>query len=105
MKVSYPQKLQSNGVASWQLEQATETLRDIIGSTAELAEVTWEIIQDGRGQSLYRLTIRDGDEVVSDSIAPGEFQSPDKLWWRLYRLWGAVLRDRSHKLVAELQKP
>ena len=103
MNVTYSDRSQQVGEYRALLQQATERLEDILGPSAALVNVQWDRIEDSRGRSLYRLTIKDFTGEASTDFAPEELQNPTHMHVRLYRLWGDLLQVRSNKQHEKVQ--
>lgn len=107
MDVQYPPELQGSPELV-PLEQATSLLTDIMGpqSSQRVKKATWTRVQDLKGRTLYRLTVRDdfGGEASTD-FATDELQNALHMRYRMARLWGDLLQvrnDRQHQQVQRL---
>ena len=86
------------------LEQAAALLTDILGpQSSEHVKAEWHRLQDHKGRTLYRLTIRDFTGQVSTDFAPDELQNPLHMRVRLYRLWGDLLQVRNNQQHQQVQ--
>jgi hypothetical protein len=86
------------------LEQASTLLPAILGSpSSELVKAVWSCVQDHKGGTLYRLTIRDFTGEVSTDFARDELQNPLHMRVRLYRLWGDLLQIRNNQQHQKVQ--
>ena len=102
MDVTYsPETRQSGGLKL--LEQASYLLADILGpQSSPLVKGEWSRVQDHRGRTLYRLSIRDFTGEASTDFAPDELQNSLHMRYRMYRLWGDLLQirnDHQHQKV------
>jgi hypothetical protein len=97
------------------LQKATELLERTIGTTSSgLASIgntsgiraTWTLEQRNR-RPVYVLKLSDATSNVSDDFLPSELRDqakPPMLPFRLARLWGDLLEQRSHRQLGELMK-
>src|SRR5947209_4414721 len=84
------------------LQQATERLKKILGTSADRVSVEWDRGQDVRGRAQYTLKLSDHTGQVAASFAPDELSLSAHMRYRLLDLWGDLLQVRSHKLLQEL---
>jgi hypothetical protein len=83
------------------VECATQNLDEIIGKTAPLVSAEWSLMQDGSGRLLLELHDFTGASVEA-KFDRAEFDRPVQLETKLYRIWGDLLQDRSHKQLEVL---
>jgi hypothetical protein len=86
-------------------EQARPVLEEVLGKSAELVrgEWIWELDERGRELATLRLSDPRGGQAAG-AFATDELENASQLWWRIHRLWGDLLQDRSHKQLEELRK-
>ena len=100
MSVTYSDRA-SQGSAI--LQQATRQLEEILGRSAGLVKAEWDRREDARGRVLYTLRLSDWTGgVVSADFTPDELQSSSQVRYRLHRLWGDLLQERSQKQLEQL---
>jgi hypothetical protein len=105
MNVTYSPRIERGGQGHRLLEQATQLLEEVLGQSAGLVAAEWDQLVDERGRKYYILNLSDpGAGTRTVKFAPGELSSPTHLRYRLYRLWGDLLQDRSHKQLKELTR-
>jgi hypothetical protein len=105
MKVIYSPKIRQEEGNLALLEQATSRLKEILGPTADLAEIEWDRTEDDRGRPFYTLTLRDLRDQAQADFSLEELKSAPYMRVRLYRLWGDLLQlrsDEQHRKVLEL---
>lgn len=103
MDILYSLNLQQSPEAPL-LEQASTLLAEILGpQSSSLVRAEWTRVQDHRGRTLYRLTVRDHTSEVSTDFAPDELDNPLHMRFRLYRLWGDLLQIRNNLQHQQVQ--
>lgn len=83
-------------------EKATKTLDDLLGNEANDVSAEWDYGPGSHARPVFILRISDSDGSASAAIDPEEMKSAKDLRWRLRRLWGALLRVKSHKRLEAL---
>ena len=88
------------------LEQTSALLAEVLGpQSSRVVRAEWNCVQDHKGRTLYRLTIKDFAGEVSTDFSPDELRNPLHMRVRLYRLWGDLLQvrnDQEHQQVQEI---
>jgi hypothetical protein len=80
------------------LKQASALLEEILGpESSQFVNAQWDRLEDHKGRTMYRLTIRDFTGQVSTDFAPDELQNPLHMRFRMYRLWGDLLQIRNNQ--------
>ena len=103
MNVKYTDETKQPGEALGLLQQATQRLAEVLGSSAEVVNAEWDRGQDERGRPLYTLRLSDFTGAVSARFDPDELRSPN-LRGRFLGLWGDLLQIRSDHQVKKLQQ-
>ncbi len=103
MKVSYSEKAKERGEGFALLQQVTERLEEVVRRFSGEVKAEWDRT-DRNGHSLYTLRLSDRADSASASFAPEELRPSHELQIRLYRLWDALLKARSERLLQELGK-
>ena len=83
-------------------QQATSSLEDVLGPSAELVTAEWDRSEDVRGRSLVLLRLSDFTGSATATFEPWELESATHMRSRLHRLWGDLLQVRSHQQLQEL---
>jgi hypothetical protein len=101
---SVTEAISGNQRLSKLVQSAHQMLLDSLGPFRVQVHEDWSLEKDPKGRPLVRLrlsdfTVKDG---VKDEFAPDELENPGELRYRLHRLWGDLLQDRSHKLLRNL---
>jgi hypothetical protein len=86
-----------------QVARATQVLEEIAGRTAEPVTVNWSRHNE-RGFHFIHLELSDstGANAATLFSGPAELNQESYLRARLYRIWGDLLQDRSHKQLNQL---
>ncbi len=84
------------------LQKTTARLEEVLGRSVNLVKAEWDREADSKGQAVYTLRLSEWAGTVSASFTPDELQSNNHLLIRLYRLWGELLKIRSHKQLQEM---
>lgn len=84
------------------LEQATACLADVLGPSAGQVRTEWDRVEDACGRAVYTLRLCDWTGEASGNFSLQELRSSSQLRYRLIRLWGDLLQDRSHKQLKAL---
>lgn len=101
MNVTYPDRAkQVEGF--FLLEQATACLTEVLGPSAEQVRIEWDRMEDACGRAVYTLRLSDWTGEASGNFSLEELRSSSQLRYRLVRLWGDLLQDRSHKQLKAL---
>ena len=87
----------SEGVAA-----AHKILLDVVGLSGAQVREAWALRKDTNDRPLIHLNLSDFTAQVQDDFEPDELKNPRQMRYRLYRLWGDLLQDRSHKQLKEL---
>lgn len=102
MNVQYTTNAPQRGEDYSLIQQATNRLNEILGSSAGLVTGEWDRQTDKAGRTLYRLTLKDFTGCVCTEFTPEELRNPLYVHVSLYRLWGDLLQrrsDKQHKVV------
>ncbi len=83
-------------------EQATKSLEEMLGRESPTVSAEWDRAEDARGQDVVTLRLSDWTGSATAAFEPKELESPTRLERRLRRVWGELLRIRSHKLLDDL---
>jgi hypothetical protein len=97
MKVDYSERAQQ-ALDQIDRDRITRVLSETLGQSAELVQANWDVPEDTKGRRLLTVELKDWTGSVTASLEPDEVKSDHHLRYRLYRLWGDLLRDRSNKL-------
>jgi len=84
------------------INEAHDLLGDVVGSSGPDVEDAWSVEKDSKGRPLILLKLSDFKGRAEAKFAPDELENPRQMSYRLIRLWGDVLQDRSHKQLAEM---
>src|SRR5712664_1951292 len=103
MNITYSEKAKQSPDFLY-LQQASEQLKEVLGSSADHVSAAWDRTQDNKGRPLYSLRISDSTGEAEAKFAPDELPRPTHLRVRLYRLWGDLLQARSRRQLEELKK-
>lgn len=104
MNVTYQDQTRQGGEGYVLLQQATQSLEDILGPAAERVRVEWDREQDQQGRLVYRLTLSNVTGRTSAMFTPAELQSPTRVRRYLLGLWGDMLQAESDAQVSKLQQ-
>jgi len=85
-----------------QLQAASAQLDEVLGESAGLVTSRWDRKTDARGRVLYTLRLQDPFGEVTGEFSPTELDSHHQIDFRLYRLWGDLLRFQTNKLIQQL---
>jgi hypothetical protein len=102
MNVKYTDRVGQGGEALALLQHATKLLEGVLGRSAPRVEAAWDRAEDGGGRALYTLRLSEGTEEASARFTPDELRDAGGLRYRLLRLWGDLLQERSHRQLQEL---
>ena len=105
MKVIFSDRIKETGKGIEFLRPATDFLeKAITPSSAPKVTVEWDLTKDN-GHTLYTLRISDWAASAEAAFTPEELSTlnPD-LRFSLRRLWGDVLKKRSHIQLEELMR-
>src|SRR5258708_34756 len=97
MNVTYSDRVKQSAEGFALLQEVTTFLEEVLGPSVGLVKAEWDQQKDTRNRTVYTLKLTDWSGSVSGSFAPEELQSPTRRRVLLYRLWGDLLQDRSHK--------
>jgi hypothetical protein len=104
MDISYSPEVRQQADAMVFLQKASALLEDTLGpQSSQLVKGEWSCLQDRKGRTLYRLTIRDFTGEASTDFSTDELQNLLHMKFRLYRLWGDLLQVRNNRQHAEVQ--
>jgi hypothetical protein len=82
--------------------EANNLLSSILGPSAGLVSAKWTIENGSAGRKLISLSLSDWTGSVSARFAPEDLARPYQLYSRLDRLWGELLKVRSHQLISNV---
>lgn len=85
------------------IQRATPILESVVEASADLVRAEWGLGRDERGRPLILLRLSDFTGSVVGHFAPDELSMPGHLRIRLYRLWGDLLQERSHKQLERVK--
>lgn len=97
--VAYSENLKQAKDLYERTREATGLLEQILGRWTNPVTVDWDRSKDSAGHDLLLLRIADETGSESAVFAPSELGDQRSLRWRLNRLWGELLKTRSHKLM------
>lgn len=78
---------------------ADAILRSILNSSRPAISAEWDLGEDARQRPVVTLTLSDYTGTVTTTFTPEEMDDPEHMRFRLNRLWGDLLRIRSHKEI------
>jgi len=84
------------------LQAASNQLEEVLGSSTGLVSARWDRKADARGRVVYTLNLKDPFGEVTGEFAPTELTSNHQMDFRLYRLWGDLLRFQTAKYLQEI---
>ncbi|HKB05878.1 MAG TPA: hypothetical protein VKD90_27025 [Gemmataceae bacterium] len=84
------------------LQAATEILEEVSTRSGESVTAEWDKTSDPHGGPAYVLRLSDWSGSATAIFAPKNLELSNLLWARMYRLWGDLLENRSHRLSAEM---
>lgn len=105
MNVAYSDRAKHTEEHSELLQQATDELREILGSAQDSVRAKWDRVENERGCLQYSLKISDFSGEVEATFAPEDLQKGTHRRFRLARLCSKLLQIRSHKLMEALREP
>lgn len=105
MNVAYSDRTKQTEEHSELLQQATEELKEILGSAQDSVRAHWDRVEDEQGRLLYSLKLSDFSGEVEATFAPEELRRGWHRDLRLARLCGKLLQIRSRKLMEALREP
>jgi hypothetical protein len=85
------------------VDRGSDVLVDILGESAPLVEVQWDVVQDDRGRRI-ELSLSDWSGTVMAHLVPKDFVDPLVLKLRLSALWRKLLRAQSVIRVREMRE-
>jgi len=87
------------------VNHATDLLIQELGPSAGMVEATWHIDPDNRQRRVIELDFRDVTGHAHTRFSEDELAGEDRrLSWRLSRLWGDLLQDRSRRQLEKLHQ-
>jgi hypothetical protein len=104
MSITYSDQAKQSSEGYELLRQATKSLEEVLGPSAQLVSAEWDQSRDERGRPQYTLRLSDFSGEVSAPFTPDELRSPTRLRSRLLDLWGDLLQVRSNTQVKKLQQ-
>jgi hypothetical protein len=104
MKTIYGETIQQSDEQLALVRRANQQLQKLLGQSADLVTAEWDLGTDERKRPVITLRLSDWTGAVTAEFAPDELAKPMSLDSRLYRLWGDLLQDRSHKQLEHLLK-
>lgn len=82
---------------------ATDLLTEELGPSAGIVEADWRIRSDDQRRRVIELNVSDFTGSASARFSEDELADEDRrLPWRLSRLWGDLLQDRSRRQLEKL---
>jgi hypothetical protein len=86
------------------IQTAHQLLLDSLGISTEEVREDWSLEKDPKGRTLVRLKLSDSfvKDGVKDEFAQEVLENPGEMRYRLHRLWGDLLQDRSHIMLKKL---
>ena len=98
MNVVYHEKAKQWREGYALMEEATERLQEVLGSSLDPVEAEWDGAEDKQGRMVYTLKLRDFAGEVQACFTPEELMRPNDRHFRAYRLLGKLLQVRDHQL-------
>jgi hypothetical protein len=84
------------------LQAVTEILEQVAARSGESVTAEWDKTTDPHGGPAFVLRLSDWSGTASAVFAPQDLTVTNLLWARLYRVWGDLLQNRSHRLIGEM---
>jgi hypothetical protein len=84
-------------------EQANGWLQAVLGDAKSLVSAEWDLAEDGNEKPVVVLTLSDFTGKATTTFAPSELSDERRVRFRLTRLWGDLLRMRTHAEVRGLE--
>ncbi len=81
------------------VDRPNAILKDILGRSQGIVTATWDRAEDARGKPVITLSLSDFTGSVTTTFSPPELTDENQMRFRLNRLWGDLLRIRSHKEI------
>jgi len=103
MQVTYSDNAKKQEGRYSLLQDVTNRFHELIGKTAENANLEWDKTADAQGRTQYILRIVDGPDSASVNFEPDELESPNRVEYLLYWLWGDLLQERNHRQFRRLE--
>lgn len=103
MKTHVDPDLSADPALATAIQRATPILESVVEASADLVRAEWSLGRDERGRPLILLRLSDFTGSVVGHFAPDELGMPGDLRIRLYRLWGDLLQERSHKQLERVK--
>jgi hypothetical protein len=102
MNVTYNEGVDQVSESNTLLQQATQCLEEVLGPSSGQVNVDWALTKDAKGRAVYTLRLSDQSGSVTDQFGPDELRCGRPLRYRLNRLWGDLLQERSHQQLRRL---
>ena len=102
MNVTYTEKAKQSVEHFALLQKATKRMEEALKDATGLETAVWDLTEDGKGGPLYVLRLKDSISEVTGRLASDEIQSPAQTSFRVYRLYGKLLQNRTQKQLDKL---
>lgn len=102
MKTTYSERIPQRKEDYRLIQEYTNQLEEILGSSSDNVHVQWDNQQDEMNQPVYLLSLQFGEWEVSGRFTPDELRSHHHVMFRLYRLWGDLLHKENQTRIEKL---
>lgn len=92
-------RLNQNEALKQKAAKASDWVRSVLAATGDTVSSEWDLAEDARGHPVILLSLADHTGKVTTTFDPPELDDESHLRFRINRLWGDLLRVRSHKEV------
>jgi hypothetical protein len=98
-------KVLSDPKAKAKAEELRPLLATVIGRSAPLVDVRWDLVGSSEGRSQLELNLSDwtSPEGVRASFGADESYGNFETRWKIHRLWGDLLQERNHRQLEQLE--
>ena len=102
MNVLIGKAFNGNREAAERTRRISQALEET-GPTSKRVTADWDLVTDADRRRWVTLTLSDDTGIrVETRFMPDEFANDSRLLARLYRVWGDLLQERSHKQLDAL---
>lgn len=103
MEILIPEEIRRRPRLHSAAEIATGLLESEAPPSGESVRAEWSVFRDESGGEGLDLSLSDGVDAATMRIPPAKLLDKDFLWGRAIRVWGDLLQNQSHTLIARFQ--
>lgn len=86
------------------VDRGSDALLDVLGESAPLVDVRWDVGRDDRVGRFIEVRLRDATGEAAVRLPPGDFEDDPLLRLRLSSAWSTLLRAQSKICMREMKE-